>query len=338
MEGTSPPPVPTITITPEPTFVTADPPAYIDDYLANPKRKPPLSAKSRILPILAHRRIEAAAAKEYITAARLARAEKDLRDYFHSLENRDRAVRSVETAATPSSGLISRLQTTWRRFEHKIEHVRRERENAMAELRLSHEHELKEFQEKWASPGALKPFSKPSPNLLQLREIERRKVLLMDYEGAEQTRRQADLLEMEETARARDRIIRGRQSNVEQIRRRQQMEIEAADRLTRKKLCHLENERDAAVVPLRRQLERAKQRERNEPDVIRVKHDRGQRERSPRDEGDDVDLPSPRTFRRISHMRAAVVSHRLSVGGGTGDERSETKRRRAHSVQRSKPG
>jgi hypothetical protein len=182
------PSVPPIHISPESTFVTADPLAYIDDYLANPTKKPPLSAKSRIFLVLAHRRIEAASAKDYTTAARLARAEKDLRAYFHSLSNHDLALKSVTATTASSSVLISRLQTSRQRFDRKLEQLRLDRENSMAELLLSHELELKEFHERWEQCETLKPFSKPSPGLLQLREIERRKVLLMDYEGAEQTK------------------------------------------------------------------------------------------------------------------------------------------------------
>jgi hypothetical protein len=320
-----------------PMTTTVDPLTSIDDYLANPNKKPPPSIKSHIFPVLAHRRMEAEANKDYATAARLARAEKDLWDYFHSLASRERAVRSVETAATSSSDLVSRLQTLRQQFEQAIEQLRRERENLMAELRLSHEYELKEFQQMWEHSEALKSFAKPSPALLQLREIERRKVELMDYEGAEQMKKCADLLEREETNQAHDRIVRGRKSKFNQIRRRQQMEIEAADRMTHKKLFRLQNERDAVLGPIERQLQKAKEREKNEPEVIRTRHERGQGDRSPKDEGDDVDLPSLRTVRRIYRMKVAAGPQRLDVGGVTGDEHTDTKRKRARSVHGHKP-
>jgi ribosome-associated translation inhibitor RaiA len=139
------------------------------------------------------------------------------------------------------------------------------------------------------------------------------------------------LVEREETNRARDRINQGKQSKLDQIRRRHQMEIEAADNLTQKKLSHLQNERDAVVARLERQLQKAKEREKNEPDVIRAKYTRGQW-------NEDVDLPSPRTARRIYHMRTAVGAQRLNVGGVTGDERVDRKRRRARSLQKYTPG
>jgi hypothetical protein len=321
----------------EPTFITEDTQEYIDAYLKNPSKKPPVWLKSQILPVLAHQRIEAASARDYPTASRLSRAEQELRTYFQSAQNRARAVRSVHTTATPSNDLSSRLQETQQRYDTQIEQCRREREEAVADLRLAHEYELKELHEKWEGPEALKAFNKPSPQLLQLREIERRKVVLMDYDGAEETKRHVDMLEHEETERARERMGLAMQRNIEQVRGRQQMEIEAADRLTGKKLRHLEKERDLEIDTLERQVKKAKNRERNEPGTIRAKCKRAQRERSPRYEGDDVALASPRTFRQMYQLRAVNGVQKLQVGAMTVDDSPGTKSRRPVSVQRGKP-
>jgi hypothetical protein len=316
--------IPPVQISTEPTFVTEDPRTYIDAYLENPSKKPPPSLKSQILPILAHRRIEAASIKDYSTASRLSRAEQDLRAYFQSVQNFGRAVRSVRTIATPSKDLSSRLQDAQQRHEQQIEQWTREREKAVADLRLAHEYELKELREKWEDPEALKAFNKPSTQLLQLREIERRKVVLMDYDSAEETKRQADTLEREETARARDRIGVAMQRNLEQVRRRQQMEIEAAERLTGKKLRHLEKERDSEIGALERQVKKAENREKNEPGAISAKCNRGQRDRSPRYEGDDVALASPRTFRQMYQLRAGNGVQKLQLSPVTADDRQGT--------------
>jgi hypothetical protein len=306
---------------------------YLKAYLSNKSRTPPRSTKSRIMPYIAALRVEAAAIKDYKTASRLSQAEQDLRAYFQTEMHHDRAVRAVQTPATPSAGLSLRLESATRRFEHEIAEFTRQRRDLIQQLRLAHEFERTEFHRHWSDPESLKAYTKASPQLLQLREIERRKVLILDYDGAEEVRQVADRLEAHETAVAHEKVRQGVATALGHMEKRHRMELDAAERLTAKKLCHLRNERDAVVIPLERQLKKAEKREEMEPGVIRALSSRGRRCRSPRYEGDDVDLATPRTYTKIMRMRTATGVGRLPVEADPESSRRSASRR-SHSAQR----
>jgi hypothetical protein len=188
----------------------------------------------------------------------------------------------------------------------------------MQQLRAAHGFELAEFRARWAAPEALTAYAKASPQLLQLREIERRRALLLDYDGAEEARRAADAAEAAETAAAHARIRDAMAAQLAQLQRRQRTEAEAAERLTERRLCHLRGERDAVLAPLERQLAKAERREALAPRAIAALSGRGRRCRSPRDDGDDVDLATPRTYAAIMRMRAATGARPLPVAAGGG--------------------
>jgi hypothetical protein len=308
---------------------------YLNAYLSKKCCLPPRSVKSQLMPHIAALRVEAAEHRDYKTAARLSQAEQELRSYFQSEMHHDRAVRVVQTPATTASGLSERLQAAIDKFDQDIAEYTQSRNEFMEELRLAHEFEMKEFHERWADPECLKAYTKASPHLLQLREIERRKVLLMDYDGAEETRKAADRVESEETAIANAKIQQGMAMQLAQIKKRHQMEIDAAERLTEKKLCHLRTQKSSIVVPLQKQLAKAERREEMEPVVIRALSNRGRQVRAPRYEGDDVDLASSRTYSKVLRMRMSSAARRLQVDGGDGESRAPTSRR-SPSAQRNR--
>jgi hypothetical protein len=125
-------------VSPIPIATTGDLDSCLNAYLSSKSRKPPPSVKSRLLPHIAARRIAAAEAKDYKTALRLSQAEQELRSYFQSMMHHDRAVRAVQTPATPSTGLTERLQSAAHRFDRDIADFVRTREEFMQQLRLAH--------------------------------------------------------------------------------------------------------------------------------------------------------------------------------------------------------
>jgi hypothetical protein len=193
-------------------------------------------------------------------------------------------------------------------------------------LKVKHECELAELKEKWENPATLALYSKPSPRLLQLRDIERKKVLLVDYFGAEETKRIADALERDETIQAQQRIAKIQEKQFEQLAKRQKMELDAAGRFTHKQLCHLRLERAAILNPLEKQIKKAEVREKHEDKAIDAKTKRGRRDRAPVYEGDDLDLASPRTFRTIYRMRTSTGANLLNVQQEANTSRRSTAR------------
>lgn len=290
----------------------ADVNAALDAYLANPRNKPPLSMKSRLLQCIAHRRIDAADSKNYLLAAKLSTAEQQLRKYYSS--NGSQTVRtSASDHGSPARILRTKLQNAMLDFDSRIEDYKQQRSEFMKDLRRQHEFELGEFAARWKDPQSFAYYAKSSAQLLQLRDIERKKVILQDYEGAEETRRFADTLEKQETKNAQERAIVCMKGQLEQLEKRHQMEIEAAERLTKKRIDHLTKEKNTVVGPLELALRRAEERE-GKPD-LRRKCTTALRDLNYDVETEEANLATPRTFRKIYDMRAPRGVNHLELQG-----------------------
>ena len=312
--------------------------AALDAFLADRKNKPPLVLKSKILQCVARRRVDAAATKNYPLAARMAAAEKDLRHYFATAPD-PQAIRAAAELPTSSNNLRTRLERAVREFDTREENYKAERQQFMDELAQHHDNELQEFAERWRNPQTFSSYAKSSSHLLQLRDIERKRVLLQDYEGAEETRKFADEVERDEKREAQARAVACMKGQLEQLQKRQNMEWEAAERMTEKHLYHMSKERRMVVMPLQRALKRAEDREAKlakAPDLRRSRT-------SLRDnEAPDIDLATPRTFRKMYDLRASKNVGHLELDGIDiteylrGGSRAVRQNRRSVSVQRAR--
>lgn len=306
--------------------------AALDSYLSNSRNKPPLGMKSRIFQCIARRRIDAAESKNYLLAAKLATAEQELRKYY---SNGSPTSRTGSEFGSSARVLRTKLQNARQDFDARIEDYKQQRSQFMSDLKRQHDFELSEFAARWKDPQSFAYYAKSSSHLLQLRDIERKKVILQDYEGAEETRRVADSLEKRETKDAQEKAILCMKSQLEQLEKKHQMEVEAAERMTKKKIDHLTKEKNAVVVPLELALKRAEERE-SKPD-LRRRSTTSMKNLSYDVETDETNLATPRTFRKMYDMRAPTGVRHLELQGIditqylTG---AKTARPRSRSIQR----
>lgn len=344
--------VPTLKIRTHTTFSTAnlggakgdskgarytDAEACLDAYIQNHKNKPPLSLKSRIMQVIVRRKIDAAACKNYAEASKLSKIEDKLKIYFEEAKESDRIRKRSYYGISSSDQLRTRLSKINNEYDRKIEIYKRSREQFMDQLYNDQQRELAEFGKKWNNPNSFLDLAKPSSHLLQLREIERKKALLMDYEGANQTKAIADKLEKQETAQSQQKAVQAMKTQLKQLEAKHQQEIEGAEQLTKRGLDHLLKERASIVEPLEKALRKSQNMEKRQPEKRRpnsrmnstiiddsvsfapTTQTKSARAPSPvayvDDEVEDVDLATPRTFRKIYDMRATSGVKRLDLDG-----------------------
>ena len=164
----------------------------------------------------------------------------------------------------------------------------------------------------------------------------------MDYEGAAATKAIADKLEKQETKQSQEKAVHTMKLQLRQLEAKHQQEIEAAEQLTKRGLYHLQKERNSVVEPLEKALKKAEKSERidkksSPPDrrrrrsVSRVNstayfngnstmasnNTNSARVQQPAndDDFDDIDLATPRTFRKMYDMRATSGVRRLDLDG-----------------------
>ena len=91
-----------------------------------------------------------------------------------------------------------KLRSTKEKYEQKQENLKNDRFEAAKRLNTRHNQQNEEFRKKWRSPAFLARFQRPSPELLEMRYIERRMALSKNYEEAKEARKIANVQQRKE--------------------------------------------------------------------------------------------------------------------------------------------
>lgn len=137
-----------------------------------------------------------------------------------------------------------------RQWLEKIKTSKSEFRVKMRQLENQHNNEIAEFERNWRDPAYLAQYEKPSPRLLQLREIEQKLIAQKHFDRAQMVKRQADALQKEETALAKERIQNTMKIQFASMEMRHKRETECAIQRGHRLIENLEHERDRQIVPL----------------------------------------------------------------------------------------
>ena len=287
-------------------------------------RNPPPHLRKQVFQELERRKITAASHRDYDEAARIVKAQQKLKNRSTS---KNAKTPPSHYGTSPSEELKKKIFSITLDFDQKIAELKQSRDQATLEIQAKQEEELQKFSETWASPKNLSEFSKPSPQLLQLRDIERRKVLLNDFEGASQTKKIADKLEKKEKEAAQSRAISSMKADYKNMLERHQREKEANQLLTNTQLHHLESLKEDVLRPLQIALKRAQSIEEQTPPEYQAQVKSSRKTRSSMGDApkysqrsstrnyidpddDDIEIATPRTQKRAQDMRA---EHRIKA-------------------------
>jgi hypothetical protein len=140
-----------------------------------------------------------------------------------------------------------RLRATDRELAEAIDDWKAEREGRAQELSTVHERQIEQLEQRWADPGSLVKFAKPSPRLQVLRTTERRLAVLQLFERARRIRAEADRLESQEAVVAQTRAVAGMRAEYANLEAKQRVEAECLAESTAERLETLEQRRAAQV-------------------------------------------------------------------------------------------
>jgi hypothetical protein len=143
--------------------------------------------------------IEAAVSGDYADANRYSELNRRFYDACMEkegrelLENRVDAIdEQIEVTRAKAAAIIQKWRDILRAAEDA--EIRK-----IQNMRDAHAHELQGFDARWQTDNAVRPFTKQSPKLLELRDKEKRLLLIKQFEEAAQVGKYADAVEREET-------------------------------------------------------------------------------------------------------------------------------------------
>ena len=300
-------------------------------------RNPPPHLRKQVFQELERRKVIAASHQDYEEAARIVRAQQKLKRSSNSKTPKTPPPSHYGTSS--ADDLKKKIYSLTLDYDQKIAKLKRSRDKATLEIQQKQEEDIQKFSEAWSSPKNLSEFSKPSPQLLQLRDIEHRKVLLNDFEGASQTKKLADKLEKQEKEAAQVRAINSMKADYKNMLERHQKEREANQILTNTQLVHLEAMKEDVLRPLQIALKRAQSIEERTPPEYQEQVKSSRRIRSTSDspkfsqrsssrninninninnidiDDDDLEIATPRTQKRAQEMRTERKIKALDLDG-----------------------
>jgi hypothetical protein len=222
---------------------------------------------------------------------------------------RDGRADDLETQLFEARGHLEQIGDSWRK---RIQDLKHEFDLRFGWAQREHEQRLARFDEYWKTPDHLRPYTKMSGALIELRQTERKTVLAKIYTTAKVFQKSAKVLQDQETRTAqanaqydistkRAAMIQGYRNQVERIRT--YMKKLVADLERKKKLE--EDGMGIRIAHLRLQLDRLKQK--------RPRSGLSVRKVSGQSDGPVVGVMSPRTRSQFYQFRMYPVVKKLDV-------------------------
>lgn len=152
-------------------------------------------------PLLSYIKDEEAKAiteQNYIRGDKLRTVEKitakALADYQNQLYADDRN----QTYESLRNQYLKKMEDIDYQYNQLFEELEKQRIEDLDNLQKNHEKEEEDFTNYWADPEKLSQFNKPSPQLLQMRQIQKNLALSKDFSAAQQQKSIADSLQKHE--------------------------------------------------------------------------------------------------------------------------------------------
>ena len=177
---------------------------------------------------------------------------QNLQQFLESYVDYEPQMRSREMQQSRNKTKLEQAKENYRNLKMRYEALLQNahEDNARKEKKLleEQEKEVKEFEQHWRQPEILYPFTKPSPQLLYLRQTETHFALSKSFERAKQFKKQADRLQKQETREARERAQRAMRLAYSNVEARHRKERECLRTRSETLIRTIEAERDQKLA------------------------------------------------------------------------------------------
>lgn len=193
---------------------------------------------------------------DYVKAAEY----QKLQDFLKSYADHDPSRKERDTRGQEIKIKLERAKEVYQNlinhFLAAVDSQKQSNEKRLEIVRRNHQKEIEEFEAHWSNPDFLHTFTKPSGRLLYLRQTEMHLVAAKQFEKAIAIKMQADKLQKQETALAREKAIAAMNAAYQKLIANQAKEITIAKQRGDLSIKSIENERErklnAQMIVVRR--------------------------------------------------------------------------------------
>ena len=212
------------------------------------KRRPPDEMVSPLKAYIKKSLANAIIDQDYDSAEYLKEAEDRLNaQKVEDVNFKAEKSKRIKTVDDRISGMKERIEEIKAKWAEKIANFDREKKEKLDEIKAKHEAELDRFEEHWNESTTMMAFSKPSPQLLQIRKLQRTSALANDFQRARELKRKGDDLEKLETQQATQKATLAMQVAYKNLKEKQSKELEFTTMNWRRQLIMMQGERDSEL-------------------------------------------------------------------------------------------
>lgn len=304
----------------QPSGMGASVQVYIDNFVKS-KELPPPSQKAAVFQYLDKLRIDAAASRMYKDAAKYQQISKDMQQAYFVEREMEKMRTTSRRISTARSALQTKISSNTQQYNTEIENYKNKRMKELQKIKESHEEQLQEFSNHWKNPKTMLEFAKPSPQLLNLRNIEKKQVILGDYQGAEIVRQRAVDLEKIETKNANNRAIAKMNVDYQNLLRKQQAEIDNFNKRTELQIQFFESQKNSSVAAISTQIRLNSTDPPRHTRKRKISYDQIYQKSKARPKSEieemepEITLATPRTFSKMMEIRSISQGRQLDLDG-----------------------
>lgn len=168
---------------------------------------PPETMKVEILNYLSERSQDAIDDEEYDKAADYENTRKELLNAFQTLHGQSDSNATIHQLQERLDQVLLQKQAIKDRYEETLNNHQENENRKLELLTRKHENEITAFEEQCQSKEFLQLFTKPSPQLIQLKNQQRSLALAHDFDGAKSFKEKVDQLQVDESLIAQKKVI-----------------------------------------------------------------------------------------------------------------------------------
>ncbi|EAY19452.1 hypothetical protein TVAG_101700 [Trichomonas vaginalis G3] len=156
------------------------------------------------------------------------------------------------------------------KYKELITRMKEQDKQNLEKLKQQQDDERKKFEEKWSTPEAVIPYSKPSSKLLQLKRMQKAMALNHEFAKAKAFKQQAEEMQKEEAAVGSKQAAEVMKTQYKTLLEQQQRQLECFNEKCERKIRVQESLRDAELASLENARKQLSQRPTNRMKKPRV--------------------------------------------------------------------
>ena len=204
--------------------------------------------------------LKAISDEEYDKALQIDTAIKFLYSIIQEDVNSNESQLSFKLIQDRIESVESKTQNILLIYKDKINLNQEEFNKKRQNLLKQHEYEIQLFEEEWSKPEAVQPFSKPSTQLLQMKQVQKQYALNHDFESAKQIKLIAEELQKNETELAMQRASEAMKISYQQLLDKHQKELKCLEENNNRKINMIELEKEKEIYSNENTIKQLKQR------------------------------------------------------------------------------